>query len=229
MAIIKKYKSVVAKIENPFQDLFIVSFKSYDKQYRYLPGQFLHLALDEYDPSSQWPESRCFSMQSDEKDDCITITFAAKGSFTNRMAKELTIGKDLWLKLPYGELFSKSHNRDNTVFIAGGTGVTPFLSLFASERFSEYINPSLYLGIRESKYNLYDASIGKARAINGSFTSTIVNQQNEGILDIGKIFGKHGKDATYFISGPPVMIKSFKAYLTQNGVSGDNVRTDDWE
>ena len=229
MAIIKKYHSVIEKIENPFQDLFIVSFKSKEKPYRYSPGQFLHLALDEYDPSSQWPESRCFSMQSNESDDLITITFAAKGSFTTRMANELHEGKELWLKLPYGELFSKSHNKENTVFIAGGTGVTPFLSLFASERFREYKNPLLFLGVREQKYNLYNMYIERARSINETFTSMIVDQQNEGILDIEKIHGQHGKDSTWFISGPPVMIKNFKAYLLNNGVSEDNVRTDDWE
>jgi NAD(P)H-flavin reductase len=229
VAIIKKYQSVITKIENPFQDLFIVSFRSSDKPFRYSPGQFLHLALDEYDPSSQWPESRCFSMQTDDKDGLITITYAVKGTFTRRMAGELREGKELWLKLPYGELFSKSHNRENTVFIAGGTGVTPFLSLFASSKFCEYINPSLYLGIREQKFNLYEAYLEKAVTLNSSFKPTIVNQQNEGVLDIEKIFGKHGKDSTYFVSGPPVMIRNFKGYLAQNGVSVDNVRTDDWE
>ena len=31
---------------------------------RFRPGQFLHLTLDDYDPSGFWPESRVFSIAS---------------------------------------------------------------------------------------------------------------------------------------------------------------------
>ena len=75
MAIIKKYKSVVTDIQNPLKDIYVVLFKSMDKPFKYLPGQFLHLALDEYNPSCQWPDSRCFSMQSNENDEVVKITF----------------------------------------------------------------------------------------------------------------------------------------------------------
>jgi ferredoxin-NADP reductase len=148
MALIKKYHSSVAEIQNPLTDIYTVSFRSMEKPYKYLPGQFLHLALDPYDPSSQWPESRCFSMQTNGLDELIKITYSVKGVFTKRMASELSPGKEVWLKLPYGELFSKPHPRENTVFIAGGTGVTPYLSLFTDSSFREYKNPKLYLGVK---------------------------------------------------------------------------------
>jgi len=35
---------------------------------RFRPGQFLHLALDPYDPSQHWPESRVFSIASPPHD-----------------------------------------------------------------------------------------------------------------------------------------------------------------
>jgi ferredoxin-NADP reductase len=229
VALVKKYQSTVVNVENPIEDVHVVSFRSGDKQYKYLPGQFLHLALDPYDPSSAWPESRCFSMQTSEKNAHLSITYSVKGSFTKRMAAELKPGAEIWLKLPYGELFSKSHNKSKTVFIAGGTGVTPYLSLFSSENFSGYTRPVLYLGIREEKYNLYNDALGRASAINNSFVINLVNQAKDGMLDIDTILKDNGTDATYFISGPPVMIKSFKEYLLKNGASEDSVRTDDWE
>lgn len=229
MAIIKKYKSIIEKIDNPIPDIYIVSLKCIDKQYKYLPGQFLHLALDPYDPSSAWPESRCFSMQSNENDETIKITYAVKGSFTKRMANELRLGNETWLKLPYGELFSKDHNKESTVFIAGGTGVTPYLSLFTSDKFIDYKNPVLYLGIRDENFNLYKEELEKALTINRSFKINIVNQKDDGMLNIDKIFNENGKDCIFFVSGPPVMIKNFKNFLLSKGVGSDNVRTDEWE
>ena len=229
MAIIKKYKSEVVDITEPFIGIYVVSLKSLEKPYKYSPGQFLHLALDNYDPSFPWPESRCFSMQSSEQDPLIKITYAAKGSFTNRMAKELTAGKQIYLKLPYGELFTRPHSKVKTVFIAGGTGVTPYLSLFTSGGFTDYQGPKLYLGVRDKNYSIYDRELTKSKDNNPSFKIVMRYQDSEGMLSIEKIFNENGASSTYFISGPPVMIKNFKKYLLEQKIPEDQIRTDDWE
>ncbi|MBN1531198.1 MAG: FAD-dependent oxidoreductase [Spirochaetes bacterium] len=230
MAIVKKYRSEVAAIENPVADIYMVSLRSLEKRYKYSPGQFLHLALDGYDPSFPWPESRCFSMQSHQEEEMLKITFAVKGAFTGRMARELAAGREVWVKLPYGELFSREHRRENTVFIAGGTGITPFLSIFTSPAFGEYRNPRLHFGYRDDRYHsLYRDELDAARRINPTFTVEAVDQETEGMLDIAKIYGAHGNDPAYFISGPPAMIKSFKEYLLARGVPETEIRTDDWE
>jgi predicted ferric reductase len=230
LAIIKKYRSKVINIENPFPDLFVVSLKSYEKPFKYSPGQFLHLALDEYDPSSPWPESRCFSMQTNENEEYLKITYAVKGKFTQRMASELKEDKEVWLKLPYGELFSKEHNKEKIVFIAGGTGITPYLSLFTSKDFNVYYkNPKLYFGLRNHSYNLYKKELYKAQEINPAFKYFIFYQDIDGILNIEKIYNENNIDSTFFISGPPIMIKNFKNYLLNKNVNIENIKSDDWE
>jgi ferredoxin-NADP reductase len=229
MAIVKKYKAEVISVSNPLENIYTVEFKSLTGNFKYSPGQFLHLALDEYDPSSGWPESRCFSMQSAPKDRTLKITFAIKGCFTQKMSQELIPGKIVDIKLPYGELFQQEHAKDKTVFIAGGTGVTPFLSAFTDDSFSGYENPKLYLGVREKRYNLYFNELVEASQINSSL-KTIVKSQNEvGMLDIDEIFNENGIDSCYFISGPQLMISSFRQKLLKNGVQENNIKTDEWE
>lgn len=143
-------------------DIYTVTFSS-DKKFVYSPGQFLHLALDDYDGAGQWAESRCFSMQSSPNEELLEITFAVKGNFTNRMKNELYENKEVLLKLPYGDIFQRGHNKSNCVFIAGGTGVTPFLSLFTTNEFNEYINPKIYLGFRSKEYNIYQKELSEIR------------------------------------------------------------------
>jgi predicted ferric reductase len=227
MAIIKKYKAKVEKILNPLEEIFTISFSA-GKRFTYNSGHFLHLALDEYDPGGQWPESRCFSMQSNPADEFLKITFAAKGKFTKRMAEELTPGKEVWLKLPYGDIFDRGHSKVNCVFIAGGTGLTPFLSLFTDSSFSEYSFPKLYFGVRESNYNIFNEELALAGSINNNFLLNIIEQDKEGILNIENIY-KENPDSVFFISGPPVMIKNFKSYLLGKGIPESCVLTDDWE
>ncbi len=224
----KKYLSEVVSITNPFKGIYTVEFKSLERPYKYDPGQFLHIAIDEeYDGIGQWPESRCFSMQSDPAEDVIRITYAVKGQFTQEMEKVLKVGREVWLKLPFGELFTQPHNKTNTVFIAGGTGVTPFLSLFTHESFREYVTPKIYLGYKNEDYYIYQKELAAIKNDNAQIT--IFYENKDGVIDIVKIHEQNGNDSNYFISGPPVMIKIFKNKLIELGVPRENVLTDDWE
>jgi NAD(P)H-flavin reductase len=230
MSMVKKYKSEVVDIINPVDHIYTVSFRCAEKKYKYDPGQFLHLALDEYDGSGQWPDSRCFSMQSSPEDEFIKISYSVKGNFTSRMAKELKTGKEVWVKLPYGDLFTREHALKKSVFIAGGTGITPYLSLFTSRQwFEKYESPILYSGYANAQANIYLVEMEKARNINLSFQVFNRYEDKEGRLDINEIFARNGTETSYFISGPPVMIKIFKLALIENGVIASNILTDDWE
>ena len=226
--LIKKYKSEIISIINPLQDLYTIEFKSLNGTYKFKPGQFLHLALDtDYDGSGQWPESRCFSMQSNPNDKTIKITYAVKGKFTKQMEQQLKVGSEVWLKLPYGDLFTRPHNKLNTVFISGGTGITPFLSLFTHNSFNEYTNPHIYLGFRSKEYNIYHEEMN--RSCNSSKSVKYFFENSDGIIDIHKIYNENGTNSDYFISGPPIMIKTFKQSLIAKGVLAKQVLTDDWE
>ena len=224
----KKYLSEIISITNPFSGIYTIEFAPEKGKYKYSPGQFLHIALDEdYDGTSQWPDSRCFSMQSNPNEETIKITYAVKGGFTSQMEQQLKVGSEFWLKLPYGDLFTQPHNKTNTVFIAGGTGITPFLSLFTHESFNEYINPKIYLGFRSNAYNIYNDELN--RSCNSSQFVKLFFEDTNGLIDIELIHKENGPESNYFISGPPLMIKLFKKALIEQGVPTDNILTDDWE
>lgn len=239
----KKYKSKLISITNPIAGIFTLEFQSLSGKYKYSPGQFLHLALDtEYDGTGQWPDSRCFSMQSCPDEEFIKITYAVKGQFTGQMEQQLKISSEVWLKLPYGDLFTQPHNKTNTVFIAGGTGITPFLSLFTHGSFNEYTNPRIYLGFRSKDHHIYRDDLErmtKIRAIHSNSCNSdewnsplfvkSYYQDEEGIININQIFEDNGSASDYFISGPPAMINAFKQVLNEKGVPAGNVLTDDWE
>ena len=224
----KKYKSELISIRKPFEGIYTLEFKSIGKRFKFHPGQFLHLAIDvDYDGVDQWPDSRCFSMQSNPKEETIRITYAVKGRFTKQMEQCLKVGSEVWLKLPYGDLFSQTHKKENTVFIAGGTGITPYLSLFTHESFNDYINPKIYLGFRSKAYHIYQSELDHSR--NSSKFVQFFFEDKLDVIDINKIFNENSIDSNYFISGPPTMIKSFKLSLVELGVALENILTDDWE
>lgn len=221
----KKYNSELISIKNPFEGIYTLELKSLNGKYKYLPGQFLHIAIDpEYDGSGQWPDSRCFSMQSNPAEENIKITYAVKGKFTTEMEHNLKVGSEVWLKLPYGDLFTQPHSKANTVFISGGTGITPFLSLFTHKSFNEYCNPRIYLGFKSISFNIYENELSSVKFCDPK----IYNEDIDGLLNIQHIFAENGSNCDYFISGPPLMIKGFKEILISKGVPTTQVLTDDW-
>jgi ferredoxin-NADP reductase len=115
------------------------------------------------------------------------------------------------------------------VFIAGGTGITPYLSLLTDTRFTGFTNPKLYAGFRNREFDIYTEELETARKINPSMEVMKFYEDTDGIIDIKKILDENGVEPTYFISGPPVMIKHFSAFLKNNGVAESNVLTDEWE
>ena len=226
--LVKKYFAEIVSIHHPADGVYTLELSA-QQPFKYVPGAFLHLALDEYDPSNAWPESRCFSIQTSPEETNIRITYAVKGRFTQRMEKELAVGRQIWLKLPFGDLFTQEHNKNLTVFIAGGTGITPFLSLFTDQSFAKYMNPHLYTGFRDKSLHFYQNELKKAQEINPALQTTVFYQDTDGVIDIERIYNAHPDAGAFFISGPPAMIKSFKQYLLSKGVSEDKVKTDEWE
>ena len=229
MALVKKYRAMVTEVEHPLPDVYTVTLASRDGKCRYKPGQFLHLTLDEYDPSRQWPESRCFSIQTSPDEDDLKITFSVKGAYTKRMSEELAEGKQVWIKLPYGELFDGNFRNTQCIFLAGGTGITPYLSLFTNLDFSTFKSPVLYFGVKNEKYHIYKSEFSKAKEINPAMHIEIVYAETQGMLNIDTIFRAHGSVPVYFISGPPVMIKTFRNQLLDWHTPEHHVRTDEWE
>ena len=188
----------------------------------------MHLSVDNgYDGIGQWPESRCFSIQNPPDASTLKFTYSVKGAFTSAMEKNLYVGDRVWLKLPYGSLFSQPHNKENTVFISGGTGVTPFLSLFNDNSFNDYKKPVIYLGFRSKHFNIYKSELAH---INNKTHEIKINYEDvDGRFNISEIFDKHGSGSSYFISGPPMMIKIYKEELLNLSSNNCMVYSDDWE
>ena len=206
------------------------------------PGQFLHLAMDEYEPSFHWPESRVFSIaNSPTRRDKLRITFSVKGKFTERMYSDVKTGDVLWLKLPYGS-FSFPDIESEIVLIAGGTGITPFVS-FLEYAIDKKTNTkiSLYYGVKSPEYLIFDSLLNECKSALKYFKCHIFFETNvnrntfdiisKGMLSIQTILYDTNVDgnAIYYISGPQQMILSFMKKLMKAGILENKIIIDAWE
>lgn len=207
------------------------------------PGQFLHLAIDEYDPSFHWPESRVFSIaNSPTRRERTLVTFSVKGKFTQRMFNEVRKGDIVWLKLPYGNFLFPDNDAKDIVLIAGGTGITPFVS-FLEYAIDNQVDTkiSLYYGVQSPQYLIFDSLIQECDKALRNFNYHIFVERNanvkmcgnisNGMLPVHKILAgtDENSGAVYYLSGPRQMILNFREKLIGNSIPESNIMVDEWE
>jgi ferredoxin-NADP reductase len=207
---------------------------------RFRPGQFLHLALDEYDPSGFWPESRVFSIASSPTQrERLRIAYSVRGRFTARMARELAQGGRVWVKLPYGEFVIE--DRNDVVLFAGGTGITAFTAFL--DGLTPAFGRQVYLayGARTASLLLYREMLERRAAETPGFQRCyFVERPDVESEGIGACAGRLSVDAawrhianpneaTFYLSGPPAMLRVLTAALQTQGVAPSAIRIDAWE
>jgi len=207
------------------------------------PGQFLHLALDSYDPSSFWPDSRVFSIASSPlQRDGLRIVYSVQGKFTARMEQELQVGGQVWVKLPYGEFIIEDSRP--IVLFAGGTGISAFTAFLEglTESFTHPIH--VFYGARTPNLLIYAPLLKRLQERIPSFWAGYYVEQNTGIIPpaltpeeicVGRLSVDEAWKqianplaATYYLSGPPKMLESLSSGLRAHQVMPDAIRIDAW-
>jgi ferredoxin-NADP reductase len=202
------------------------------------------VALDEYDPSRHWPESRVFSIASAPSDTHgMRLTISRHGRFTSRLLDEVEAGCTLWCKGPYGEFEIHAGNPEApVVLVAGGTGVTPFCSFMEEAIIHPQIVAApvrLYYGARTADLLLYARLVQRCTTQLPQFGAWLFAEEGalpvgvaRGRLDIQRIADAVDEDlgTRFSLSGPPAMIATFAEYLREvRCVPSERVLVDEWE
>ncbi len=248
MSLARKLSCTVESIVDHGGGVYTVDLAPASLLPSFKPGQFLHLTVDDYDPSSFWPESRVFSIASSPLDrKRIRICYSVKGRYTTKMEQVLQVGSEVWIKLPYGEFVIDP--ADAVVLIAGGTGISAFTAFIEALKPEHPRSVWLVYGARNPELLLFRDMILR-QAANGAdfrvllFTETGSEQLASELAGLPKppicLPGRISLDAVwshvdqaaekvFYLSGPPIMLNTLSAALAARGIAPANIRTDAWE
>lgn len=243
MAVVRKIPVEVAEIVSFSEKVKRYRLKPKKSGIRFKPGQFLHLAIDAYDPSTNWPDSRVFSIaNSPSRTEYIDILVSKIGAFSSKMFSTLKVGDEAWIKIPYGIFnFDESINHD-TVLIAGGTGISPFIS-FLQYATDNQLNQAIHLnyGVQKPDLLIIQDLVKEAKEKLSNFNYHIYVEEEinddfglvlkVGRLPVSKIVEQSISlsQAIYYLSGPPAMITAFDKELKAKGVEQKFIKYDNWE
>jgi len=229
----------VAAIDDHGDGVFSVTLRPERPAPRFRPGQFLHLALDAWDPGGFWPESRVFSIASGPASrDLVRITYAVHGPFTARMAAELTPGREVWVKMPYGDFVIEGEGE--LVLCAGGTGITAFTAFLEQLGSGTGTRVTVAYAARRPELLIYRDLVEQCAARTDGITALYFAEGGEIPFDGRTLMGRLSLDAVwpvlsdplsarYYLSGPPGMLRTIEGELRTRHVPPESIRTDAWE
>ena len=207
-----------------------------DKYRRFEAGTFLQLTLEDVTASERWPDSRTFSISSYyNKDKTIRLIIKKVGEYTTKIFDKLKEGSNCTVKYAFGDFTLPTSDTENElVFIAGGTGISPFLSLLEClEDEGGLERVTLFYSARKKEDFIHldyiQNVLNEEQLFPFSTREEIEGIRNERIEIENDIFKniKNKEKAHYYVCGSKEFILNFKNKLEEYGIT--QIYIDEWE
>ena len=231
-----KYQYLIENSNSSITGSLILTLKPKNASdiFNFKPGQYAMLSF--YDKVGRFFINHPFSIASAPNQNGILV-FGIKilGKFTQNLQK-LEIGSQIEILGPFGNFIFNPKKHQEAVFIAGGVGITPFISAaeyVANNNLTNRI--SLLYSVRTIKDALFYDYIKKLASINPNFKPKVkVTQETvsgdfnycdngyitkESIIEnVGQVLGKD-----FFICGPGQFMKVMHSNLLALGVPSKKI------
>jgi len=227
---LENYSTEIIEIVDETYDVKTFKFKK-PEGYTFIPGQFTMISFDNNGPEGKKP----FTFSNSPADDHIEMTIKEVGSFTKALFK-LGVGDNIFIQGPRGTSLNFDDSITNDiVFLAGGSGITPFISILRYAVKKNLPNKFLLLfGNRLEKDIIYRQELDDLNKQDNIevfmfITEKVVNWTGElGFIDKEKIINHVPmiRDKLFYICGPPIMNHVMVDLLHELHISDDMIKID---
>jgi ferredoxin-NADP reductase len=211
----------------------MVTFKV-KEPFSFKPGQYCFITIKNLKFPDQRGNKRHFSIvNSPERKGIITFTTRESESGFKKTLKEMEIGTEVEMGPIAGVFTLPEDTKRSLVFIAGGIGITPFMSMlqYLKETGNPY-NITLIYSNRDQASTAYLEEIQQfpAKIPNLKLVLTMTEDNNwqgeKRKIDAQFIndYCPKSNSYHYMVVGPPPMVEAVQKSLDEAGVSQENVK-----
>ncbi|WP_161635252.1 ferredoxin reductase family protein [Aquimarina macrocephali] len=208
----KKLKYTIKTVQNLGHGITEIIMKTKADKLEYSAGQFAFFNF----PSISKKEQHPFTISSHPYDNELRIIIKGLGDYTNDINEKLSIGEQVLVEGPYGHFSSKYVKEQDQIWIAGGIGITPFLSL------SKDLHPNkikLFWCVYNEKEAVYKEELETISNDNPNFEFVIWSSKKSGHLTVENLNLNSYTDKAYLICGPKSLKDNMTNQLIQKNVS----------
>jgi len=219
--VLRRHAVAVSDVRKETEDIWTLHFEG--DHPRYDPGQFLFLGLVR---KGRVSAPHPFTIASSPMRKRFSICAKAVGDFTSSL-EETRPSDPAYVDMPYGVFSFLNHDARRLVFIAGGIGITPFLSMlrYMQDR-GDWKEVILLWANKREKDMAFRAELDRMAAGMPSFKVVYVLSRQEdwpgekGHIDREKLekYVENFTEGHFFLCGPPPMMADVKNTLCGLGV-----------
>lgn len=218
----KRVKARVITSRIIAQDAREVVFEVDDKNFKFVPGQYVHVYIPELKFPDPRGNHRDFSIASLPGETKLKIAFRDSGSGFKRTLSLIDENLDIEITGPFGNFVLPKKLTRPIIFIAGGVGVTPFFSMISELIKKKTKHPLHLLYVNSNqKRAIYLKELKEMAAKNANFTlQEKYSHLNEADLrDAANLF----KNPVWYLAGPPHMVAKKERILLLQGISDKDI------
>jgi predicted ferric reductase len=193
---------------------------------QYQAGQFLFIGFT--DPQ-KLKEQHPFTISSAPDKKQIKLAVKASGDYTERLYNTLKTGSQAIIEGGYG-MFNYKTGLRKQIWIAGGIGLTPFLSWMRDFGPGLQHEIDFFYSVRSPDEALYLDEIEQAQAQNSGFKAHVLYSNLDGRLTVEKIIAISGplSGKEIYLCGPIAMTDSLRKQFIVAGVSAAKIHYEEF-
>ncbi|MBK8782319.1 MAG: ferredoxin reductase family protein [Anaerolineales bacterium] len=189
-------------------------------------GQFLFVRFKE----KGLDESHPFTISSAPHEDVLRLTIKASGNFTRHLFANLKVGTSAIVEGAYG-MFNYKMTGEKQIWVAGGIGVTPFLSFLRDLKTGLTHDVDFYYTVRHPEEAVFKDEIEAAAKQNSRLKARIRFSSTDGSLTVDEIVRNAGGDIRehhVYMCGPLPMVQAFEKKFMEAGVPAGNIHFEEF-
>lgn len=176
-------------------------------------------------------ESHPFTISSAPREDVIRLTIKASGDYTRHLFDNLKEGSDAMIEGAYG-LFNYKSGGEKQIWVAGGIGITPFLS-FLRDLKNDELKPDVhfYYTVRHPEEAVFADEITAIAKAHPRLKTKIRFSSIHGSLKVEEIVKNIGGDLKghhIYMCGPFSMLQAFEQKFLEAGVPAGNIHFEEF-
>jgi ferredoxin-NADP reductase len=206
--------------------------------FAFAAGQAVNLTLLDPPETDAKGNSRTFSIASAPSEPTLQIATRMRDTAFKRVLGSLASGAPLKIRGPMGKFVLPDDASRPVVLLAGGIGITPFMSMLREEERRDSRRPRVLLYSNRTpadapflgELEAMAARIARFRLVSAMTEAVAASGTWGGIADPDFIAREvpDARGAIHYLAGPPAMVASLRQALAATGVPEADVRTDEF-